>query len=788
MSLDDTNTAGQTRADLRWHKTACNLCYINCGVEVGVAGEGAQARIVRVRGDKASPKSHGYLCNKAQGIPGYVHHRDRLTTPLRKRADGTHEAINWDTAIADISHRLGRIRDVHGGRSLALYGGGGQGNHAGGAYANALMRGLGSRNVFNALSQEKTGDFWVNGHLFGSQTCHTAEDVEHCDLLLVIGANPWLAHGFPNARDHLNAIRKDPNRSLVVIDPRRTETAEVADLHLAVRPGTDAFLMGALLALLMQRGGFNDAFIAQRTTGIDAVRQALATVPVEHWAQRSDVPLAQLEDLAARIMRARSMVIRVELGLQQGVHSTLNSYLEKLLFLTTGHFGRPGTNTLHSWLQPLWGNARGQRFEPTGTEVIAGLLPPNVFPDAILSAHPDRLRAVWVDSSNPVNTAADTERVIEALRALELLVVVDVAYTETAALADYVLPASSQYEKCEYTLFNFEAPTNYFHVRAPVLEPLTGTLPEPQIYQRLAHAMGLMPPADAMHRLSEAARDGIDAFAHAFAEVAPQYPEAGPVMPLVLYATLGSSLPDGTAAAAPLWGAAQRVAKTQSEAVRRALGADEHLPPGALGHALFQKLVAARSGMAFSTHTDPWSLIEHGDGRIRLDVPVLLESLASLEQQHPVPDPQWPFVLSAGQRRLQNANQIFRDPAFRRSDPDGALQIHPDDLSALGAAEGDWLAVESVRGRLVVRSKHDQGLRRGYVVLPHGYGQAYPNAQGVRVTAGPQINRLTDSAWRDPIAGTPYHKHVPVRIMQASAPEAAQAEAQSRQIRQTATV
>jgi anaerobic selenocysteine-containing dehydrogenase len=257
-------------------------------------------------------------------------------------------------------------------------------------------------------------------------------------------------------------------------------------------------------------------------------------------------------------------------------------------------------------------------------------------------------------------------------------------------------------------------------------------------------------------------------------------------MPLVLYATLGSSLPDGTAAAAPLWGAAQRVAKTQGEAVRRALGADEHLASAALGHALFQKLVSARSGMAFSTHTDPWSLIEHGDGRIRLDVPVLLESLASLEQQHPVPDKQWPFVLSAGQRRLQNANQIFRDPAFRRSDPDGALQIHPDDLSALGAVEGDWLAVESTRGRLVVRSKHDQGLRRGYVVLPHGYGQAYPNAQGVRVTAGPQINLLTDSAWRDPIAGTPYHKHVPVRIIQASAPEATQAEAQSRQIRQTA--
>ena len=787
MSQNEADARRDDKADLSWHKTACNLCYINCGVEVGVSGEGAQARIVRVRGDKANPKSHGYLCNKAQGIPGYVHHKDRLTTPLRRRADGSHEPIDWDTAISDIAQRLHQVMSVHGGKSLALYGGGGQGNHAGGAYANALMRGLGSRNVFNALSQEKTGDFWVNGHLFGSQTCHTAEDVEHCDLLLVIGANPWLAHGFPNARDQLNAIRKDPHRSLVVIDPRRTETADVADLHIAVRPGTDAFLMGALLALLMKRGAFDDAFIAQHTSGIDEVRRALADIPIEHWAQRADVPLSQLEDLATRVMKARSMVVRVELGLQQGVHSTLNSYLEKLLFLTTGHFGRAGTNTLHSWLQPLWGNARGQRFEPTGTEVIAGLLPPNVFADAVLSTHPDRLRAVWVDSSNPVNTAADTQRVVEAMRALELLVVVDVAYTETAALADYVLPASSQYEKCEYTLFNFEAPTNYFHVRAPVLQPLTGSLPEPAIYERLAHVMGLMPPPDALHTLSEAARQGIEAFAHAFAEIAPLHPEVGPVMPLVLYATLGPSLPDGTAAAAPLWGAAQRIAKTQSDAVRRAIGAAQSMPVSALGNALFERIVSARSGAAFSSHDDPWSLIEHADGRIRLNVPTLLHTLASLEQQHPQADSQWPFVLSAGQRRLQNANQIFRDPSFRRSDPDGALQIHPDDLLALGATEGDWLTVESARARLVVRSKREPGLRRGHVVLPHGYGQAYPNATGVRLTAGPQINLLTDSAWRDPIAGTPYHKHVPVRILRAQADEATRAEAQSLQIRQSAT-
>src|ERR1700746_4046850 len=143
-----------------WQKTACNLCYINCGIQVLVD----DGRITKVRGDRDNPKSQGYLCNKAARIPYYAHHRDRLTSPLRRRADGSFEQIDWDTAIAEIAARLREVVDRHGGKSLALYGGGGQGNHAGGAYANALLRALGSRPVFKALSQEKNRGLWVHSH------------------------------------------------------------------------------------------------------------------------------------------------------------------------------------------------------------------------------------------------------------------------------------------------------------------------------------------------------------------------------------------------------------------------------------------------------------------------------------------------------------------------------------------------------------------------------------------------------------------------------------------------
>src|SRR4030095_8541356 len=220
---------------------------------------------------------------------------------------------------------------------------------------------------------------------------------------------------------------------------------------------------------------------------------------------------------------------------------------EKLLIMLTGSFGRKGTNQLHSWLIPLWSNSRGQVFAPTGDEIIAGLLPPNSFPRAVLSDHPDRLRAVLIDSSNPANTAADTREAERALAALDLLVVVDVAMTETARLAHYVLPASSQFEKTEFTLFNFEFPTNFFHVRAAVLPPLPGTLPEPEIYTRLTRALGMLPGDNALAPLRAAPGRSRSEFGKAFSAFMSENPAVAPLAALVLYNTLGATLPDGVA-------------------------------------------------------------------------------------------------------------------------------------------------------------------------------------------------------------------------------------------------
>jgi anaerobic selenocysteine-containing dehydrogenase len=772
-------TASTTDAD--WKQNACSLCYVNCGIEVKTEGRA----ITRVRGDKAHPHTAGYLCQKAQRLTWYGNHADRLTSPLRRRPDGTHEPIDWDTALAEIATRLHAIRDADraAGRpgSFAYYGGGGQGNHSGGPYGTSLMKWMGSTRYFNALSQEKTGDFWVNGKMFGSQICHTAEGVDDCDLLVVIGCNPWLAHGFRNARNKVNEIKNDPDRKLLVIDPRRTETADVADLHLPLRPSTDAFLLCAMIAMIIERHGHDAAWLAEHTDGFAEVAATLARVPVADWVAHADVPMADVERAVDMILAAEAMTVRVELGIQQGRHSTLNSYLEKLLYLVTGNFGRPGTNTLHTWLQPLWSTSKGQRSEITGVEYIAGLLPPNTLPEEVMTDHPNRVRAIWVESGNPANTAADTQAVEAAIRACELSVVVDIAYTETAALADYVLPAASQHEKWEYTLFTFEWPTNYFHIRRPLFEPIEGTLPESEIYARLFERLGVLPEPAMLAELTEVARNDRQHLLQRAGEVMATHPGLSDIVTVLLYRTLGSTLPEGAAHVAPLWFACHRAVSSMETAVQRALDTDAS--GFALGEALFDRALNSPSGFAFSRHENDeiWELVKQD--RIQLAIPELLEWIRRLDPAAEQPDPDYPFSLVNGQRRSHNANQILRAPAWRKSDPDGTLRIHPADLADLGADDAAWIAVATRTGRIVVRAGIDDSMRRGQVALPHGFGMSYPDGQGGRVTNGPRINQITASEDRDPIAGTPHHKDVRVRLELATPEEAATAEEASTRVR-----
>nr|BFE81386.1 hypothetical protein GCM10020093_039870 [Planobispora longispora] len=413
--------------------------------------------------------------------------------------------------------------------------------------------------------------------------------------------------------------------------------------------------------------------------------------------------------------------------MQMSPHSTLNSYLDNLIYLLTGNFGRAGTNNPPIPFAPMisfshWGPRR-DRFSPVaGARIVSGLVPCNVIPEEILTDHPARYRAMFVETANPAHSLADSARMREALEALDLLVVVDVAMTETARLADYVLPAPTQFEKWEATFFNFETPANYFHLRAPVLDPPPGSdlLPEPEIHARLCEAIGAVPDLTA---LREALSRGRAAFAEAFLSAAAADPALATVAPVALYRALGPSLPDGSAAAASLWALAHKVAFAHPQAVRRAGIPGEGLE---LGDNLFDAILRSRSGVVFAVDEPGDALARVGtpDGKIHLAIPELLEEISRLGGT-PRSDPAFPFVLSAGERRAFTANTIVRDPAWRRRDGAGVLRVNPDDAAALGLADGGPARLTTRRGSAEVTVELTDSLQPGHVSLPNGLGLDY---------------------------------------------------------------
>ena len=739
-----------------WKASACILCECNCGIQVQLGGENDR-EIVRIRGDKAHPASQGYLCQKASGLNYYQNGKDRITTPLRRRPDGSFEEIDWDTAISEVSQRLMAVRDRDGGDKIFYYGGGGQGNHLPGGYSTGIRRVLGMQYRSNALAQEKTGEFWVNGQMFGN---HVKGDFEHCEVAIFLGKNPWHSHGVPRARAWMRDFSKDPSRKMIVVDPVVTESAKFADIHLRVKPGTDAWLIAAMVGMLVQQDKLNSDWLEAHATGLQPVVEAFSAIPVDDYCAIAGVDPAQAQAAVDMISSAASVAMFEDLGVQMNLHSTLVSYLEKLLWALCGNFGNRGGQYIPASLVNIAGSGRSSRTSPVaGAPIISGLVPCNVIADEILSDHPDRYRAMIVETANPVHSLADSKRFARALDSLDTVVVIDIAMSETARHADYVLPASTQYEKWEATFFNFEFPDNYFHLRKPLFEAEGDSLPEAEIHARLVEAMGAMPEQLCGELVAALEEGGRDAYRERFMQAMAEDPTVSDLAPVILYRTLGPSLPEGAAAAAPLWPIAIGFAVKESASLSRAGFEGD---PLSQGDALFDAILAGHSGVVFSRDTDESSWARLGnEGRVRLDLPDLLAELAVLN--HPLEDPasaDYPFVLSAGERRDYSANTIYRHAGWRRKDPAGSLRICPDDAARLGIPAGGQARITTEVGSALATVEITERMQPGHVSLPNGFG--LDNRDGERSGVAP--NELTSLERRDRFAGTPHHKYVPARV------------------------
>ncbi|MEO8841679.1 MAG: molybdopterin-dependent oxidoreductase [Kofleriaceae bacterium] len=729
-----------------WRPTACILCECNCGLEVQLEGR----RLVKFRGDKRHPSSQGYACEKPHRLDHYQNHNERLTSPLRRRADGTFEEISWDVAIREVADKLAAIRDSYGGDSIFYYGGGGQGNHLGGAYSTATRRALNSRYHSSALAQEKTGEFWISDRMMGSAT---RADFDHCDVGLFLGKNPWHSHSIPRARVTLKELSQDPARTLIVIDPRRTETAELADIHLAVRPGTDAWLLLALLAVIVEDGLVAREFLATHVAAgeYDQVAAMLAAVDIAAAAARCGIAETEVRRTAHVIANARAFASFEDLGVQMNRDSTVVSYLHRLLIIVTGSIGKPGTHFIPTTLVDL-ANGEAKRTSPVvGARIVGGLVPCNVIADEILTDHPKRYRAMLVEASNPAHSLADSKRMREALGALDVLVVIDVALTETAKLAHYILPASSQFEKAEATFFNFDFPHNYFHLRRRLLEPTPNTLPEAEIHARLVEALGGVTEAE-LAPLRAVAGD-LPTYAMTMLTRVMPNPKLGPLAPVLLYRTM--ELPDDAKQGAVVFGLVVKAAMQHGGSLARAGFTGT---PMEVATKLWAAILAGESGVVFAV--DDWAEVIKRMGTLHVALPDMLEEVARiLASPIAAIDTAFPFVLTAGERRSFTANTIIRDPRWRKKGGDGALRISTGDAHELGVATGEHVRLTTRRDSVDVAIEVSESMQRGHIALPNGLGVGYEGA-----TTGVAPNELTSTEDRDPFVGTPWHTHVPARL------------------------
>ncbi|HVM96238.1 MAG TPA: molybdopterin dinucleotide binding domain-containing protein, partial [Candidatus Acidoferrales bacterium] len=398
---------------------------------------------------------------------------------------------------------------------------------------------------------------------------------------------------------------------------------------------------------------------------------------------------------------------------------------------------------------------------------------PTLCPEEILIDHPERMRAVIVEGSNPLLSYSDTSRWREACAQLELLVVIEPAMTETAQLAHYVLPTPVGYEKWEIANFPKGFPQVLVQVRPPVVPGPEEALPEPEIYVRLSEAMDLFgkPPSELFDLAAHALEpDGAAAFlatAQQRAVEAGKSADATNALLFWAYRTVGTHLPAPSLAA--VWLLSGLNAMLRPESVFRTLGDEwRDKSPFEVGAEIFRRILAHPEGVEIARATVPGNLeanINFPDKRVHLAPESMLEEIRRAIKNGPAHDPAYPFILGAGLRTRWTANTIHRDPAWRKGQgPHCALHLTPADAQRLGVRNGDAVRVSTRRGALTLPAQVDPKLLDGYVWMPNGFGHMHDGSTGELNPVGGNHNELTDIADRDPFTGVPHHRYVQCRI------------------------
>lgn len=699
----------------------CTLCEAHCGILVTVDND----HVTRIEGNPDDVLSHGYICPKATAMGDLHHDPDRLRRPMRKVGDGFEE-IGWDEAFALVGANLREVQRKHGRNAIAMYLGNPAAHSPSVMYGMALRVALMTQHFYTASSIDQFPQEFAAWKMYGSNVLVPVADIDRTDRLVILGANPAVSNGsvttMPDARGRIRAIRKRGGK-VVVIDPRRTETARLADEHVAVRPGGDAFLLLGILHTL-----FADGLTPPDSTVAIADWNDLAALVApctpEAMAPRAGVDADTIRRLAHEHREAKSALVYARIGVCQQTTGTITHWLVNTLNAVTGNLDRPGGQMyttppidMAAALRRL-GSGYGAWTDRTGTrKSFRGELPVVGLADEMLADDADAVRALITYAGNPVLSTPQKGRLDEALDKLDFYVAVDMYLTETSRHADVVLPPTSHLEREEFDiLFPVFSVHNNARYNARVIEPAPDAPEDWEILARLTLEVTPMPVRRVANQL--------------------------------------------------VWSVMRRLSPMRLSALGVALGPHGILRRGPRGLTI-GKVKRSAGGIDLGPLVPRLAkLIATPDRKVHVAPPEFVAETQRLLGADATAPTQYDLHL-IGRRHLRSNNSWLHniDSMVKGRDRCTVL-MHPKDAESRGLVDGQPVNVSSAVGMIEVPVEVSDEIRVGTVAIPHGWGHDEKGVGWSTAAAHPgaNVNLLHDTAVADAFTGNAAVNSTMVRV------------------------
>ncbi|MFZ3185785.1 MAG: molybdopterin oxidoreductase family protein [Pseudomonas sp.] len=697
------------------HHRACHLCEAICGLTIATQTEAdGSTQILSIKGDAEDSFSRGHICPKAVALQDIQNDPDRLRQPMR-RVGSEWQAIEWEEAFELVANRLADIQARHGQNAVATYHGNPSVHNYGlMTHSNYFLGLLKTRSRFSATSVDQLPHHLVSLQMYGHGFLLPICDIDHCDFMLILGGNPLASNGsimtVPDVEKRLKAIQARGGK-LVVVDPRRSETAAIADQHVFVRPGQDAALLFGLLNTLFEEGLTRTSHLP--VAGLDAARQAIASFTAEAMSARSGVPAATIRQLARDFAAADKAVCYGRMGVSTQAFGTLCHWLIQLINLVTGNLDREGGALCTEAAIDLTTSSSGTHFDRwrsrvSGLPEYSGEFPVATLAEEMLTPGEGQIRALVTVAGNPVLSTPNGRQLERALDGLEFMLSIDFYINETTRYADLILPPTGPLEHDHYdSTFNSFAVRNVARFNEPVLAKPAGTLHDWEILVGLAKAFA----------------------SKIEVELKP------------------------TMAPAQMIDMGLRMGRYGDKSEHQlSLAKLQELPHGI-------DLGALKPNLAERLRTP--------DKKVQAAPALLLNDLPRFAAQ---PVPGAGELLLIGRRHVRSNNSWMHNyHRLVKGKPRHQLLMHPDDLAARDLSDGQRVRISSRVGMIEVEVAVSTDMMPGVVSLPHGWGHKRPGVQLAiaGALAGASVNDLTDERALDAVSGNAALNGLPVEVVAA---------------------